>query len=110
MRSSDGGAAVAGIEHRPWDLFARDGLRVHLEYAGGCERILMVSVTPCLQKAERPLTGLFELPPGSTPCRRSSSSTLIGLCCINAGDALPRPGVKKFALCPCSSAAGFQLR
>jgi len=44
VRSSDGAAAVHGIEHRPWDLFTRDGLRVHLEYAEGCERILMVSV------------------------------------------------------------------
>lgn len=44
VRSSDGGATVSGIEHRPWDLFTRDGLRVHLEYTNGCNRILMVSV------------------------------------------------------------------
>jgi hypothetical protein len=46
VRSSDGGATVSGIEHRPWDLFARDGLRVHLEYTEDCNCILMVSVMP----------------------------------------------------------------
>lgn len=43
LRGSEGGAAVHGIEHRPWDLFTHDETRVHLEYAEGCERILMVS-------------------------------------------------------------------
>ncbi|MET0270294.1 MAG: hypothetical protein ABW173_07685 [Sphingomonas sp.] len=44
MRSSDGGATEFGIEHRPWDLFASNGLRINLGYTAGCERILMVSV------------------------------------------------------------------
>ncbi|GJE62178.1 hypothetical protein MPOCJGCO_4308 [Methylobacterium trifolii] len=44
VRSSDGGATVSGIEHRPWDLFTRDGLWVHLQYTNSCNRILMVSV------------------------------------------------------------------
>lgn len=46
VRSSDGSDTVSGIEHRPWDLFTRDGLKVHLEYAEGGDRILLVSVTP----------------------------------------------------------------
>lgn len=50
VRVSDGGAPGLGIKHRPWDMFSRDGLTVHLEHPEGCERILMVKVMPGLRQ------------------------------------------------------------
>lgn len=45
VKSSDGGpTSKFGIEHRPWDSFASDGVKVHFEYARNCQSILMVSI------------------------------------------------------------------
>ena len=43
-RCGDGGSAIFGIEHRPWDRFIYEGRKVHFEYRDPCDAILMVSV------------------------------------------------------------------